>query len=226
MTAMEKRELISPEYSDLSVSAQCKLVGLQRSSYYFKPKGEPILNQKIMKAIDRKFMDCPFYGVERMTDHLCSLGYHVGLKRVRRLYKIMNLRTIYPKRNLSKARATDYKYPYLLKGLKIERPNQVWQADITYIPMFRGFMYMFAIIDVYSRRIVGWSISNTMSMEWCRETLSDTIRTEGQPEIFNTDQGSQFTSPNFINPLLDRGIKISMRTPRGTEKEEHLIMFL
>jgi putative transposase len=210
MTAMEKRELISPKYSDLSVSAQCKLIGLQRSSYYFKPKGEPILNQKIMKAIDRKFMDCPFYGVERMTDHLCGLGYHVGVKRVRRLYRIMNLRTIYPKRSLSKAKATDYKYPYLLKGLKIERPNQVWQADITYIPMFRGFMYMFAIIDVYSRRIVGWSISNTMSMEWCRETLFGTIRTEGDPEIFNTDQGSQFTSPNFINPLLDRGIKVSM----------------
>ena len=95
MTAMEKRELISPKYSDLSVSAQCELIGLQRSSYYFKPKGEPILNQKIMKAIDRKFMDCPFYGVERMTDHLCGLGYHVGVKRVRRLYRIMNLRTIY-----------------------------------------------------------------------------------------------------------------------------------
>lgn len=163
-----------------------------------------------MKAIDRKFLECPFYGVERMTDYLRGLGYHVGVKRVRRLYRLMNLRTIYPKPNLSKAKTTDYKYPYLLKGLKIERPNHVWQADITYIPMFRGFMYMFAIIDVYSRRIVGWSISNTMSMEWCREILLDTIRTEGRPEIFNTDQGSQFTSPSFVNSLLDSGIKVSM----------------
>ena len=118
-----------------------------------------------MKAIDRKFLECPFYGVERMTDHLRSLGYHLNQKRVRRLYKVMNLRTLHPKRNLSKAKATHHKYPYLLKGLKIERPNQVWQADITYIPMFRGFMYMFAIIDVYSRRIVSWSTSNTMSMD-------------------------------------------------------------
>lgn len=210
MSTMEKRGLVSPKYSALSVSAQCKLIGLQRSSYYFKPRGESLLNQRLMKAIDRKFLECPFYGVERMTDHLRGLGYHVGVKRVRRLYRLMNLRTIYPKRNLSKTKATDYKYPYLLKGLKIERPNQVWQADISYIPMFRGFMYMFAIIDVYSRRIVGWSISNTMSMEWCREILSETIRAEGQPEIFNTDQGSQFTSLDFINPLLDRGIKISM----------------
>ncbi|WP_244825191.1 IS3 family transposase, partial [Dyadobacter pollutisoli] len=207
---MEKRELISPEYINLSVSAQCKLIGLQRSSYYFKPKGESLVNQRLMKAIDRKFLECPFYGVERMTDYLRGLGYHVGVKRIRRLYRLMNLRTIYPKRNLSKAKATDYKYPYLLKGLKIECPNHVWQADITYIPMFRGFMYMFAIIDVYSRRIVGWSISNTMSMEWCREILLDTIRTEGRPEIFNTDQGSQFTSPHFVNSLLGSGIKVSM----------------
>ena len=210
MSAMDKRGLVSPRYSALSIAAQCKLIGLQRSSYYFKPKGESLLNQRLMKAIDRKFLECPFYGVERMTDYLCGLGYHVGVKRVRRLYRLMNLCAIYPKPNLSKAKAADYKYPYLLKGLKIERPNQVWQADISYIPMFRGFMYMFAIIDVYSRRIVGWSISNTMSMEWCRETLSDAIRAEGQPEIFNTDQGSQFTSPDFINPLLDKGIRISM----------------
>ena len=210
MTTMEKRELISPEYINLSVSAQCKLIGLQRSSYYFKPKGESLVNQRLMKAIDRKFLECPFYGVERMTDYLRGLGHHVGVKRVRRLYRLMNLRTIYPKRNLSKAKATDYKYPYLLKGLKIECPNHVWQADITYIPMFRGFMYMFAIIDVYSRRIVGWSISNTMSMEWCREILLDTIRTEGRPEIFNTDQGSQFTSPYFVNSLLGNDIKVSM----------------
>ena len=145
-----------------------------------------------------------------MTDHLRSLGHGVNPKRVRRLYKIMNLRTLYPKRNLSKAKASDYKFPYLLKGLKIERSNQVWQADITYIPMFRGFMYMFAILDVYSRRIVGWSVSNTMSMEWCREVLLDTIRTEGKPEIFNTDQGSQFTSPDFIQCLLNNDIKVSM----------------
>ena len=155
MTVLQKRELISPDYPHLSVSNQCKLVGLQRSSYYFKPKGESVLNQQLMKSIDRKFLKCPFYGVERMTDHLRSLGYSVNPKRVRRLYKIMNLRTLHPKRNLSKAKASDYKYPYLLKGLKIERPNQVWQADITYIPMFRGFMYMFVILDVYSGRIVG-----------------------------------------------------------------------
>jgi len=210
MTAMQKRELISPGYPDLSVSAQCKLIGLQRSSYYFKPKGESLLNQQLMKAIDRKFLECPFYGVERMTDHLRGLGYSVNSKRVRRLYKVMNLRTLHPKRNLSKAKANHHKYPYLLKGLKIARPNQVWQADITYIPMFRGFMYMFAIIDVYSRRIVGWSTSNTMSMEWCREVLLDTIRTEGKPEIVNTDQGSQFTSPDFVKCLLDNEIKVSM----------------
>jgi putative transposase len=177
MSIMEKRSLVSPEYRALSVSDQCKLIGLQRSSYYFKPRGQSLLNQRLMKAIDRQFLDCPFYGVERMRDYLIGLGYHVGVKRVRRLYRLMNLRTIYPKRNLSKANPADYKYPYLLKGLKIERPNQVWQADISYIPMFRGFMYMFAIIDVYSRRIVGWSISNTMSMEWCRETVLDTIPT-------------------------------------------------
>lgn len=210
MSVMEKRGLVSPKYTELSVSAQCKLIGIQRSSYYFKPRGQSLLNQRLMKAIDRQFLDCPFYGVERMRDYLIGLGYAVGVKRVRRLYRLMNLRTIYPKRNLSRANAADYKYPYLLKGLKIERPNQVWQADISYIPMFRGFMYMFAIIDVYSRRIVGWSLSNTMSMEWCRETLSDAIRTEGKPEIFNTDQGSQFTSQGFIHPLLERGIKISM----------------
>lgn len=218
MSVIEKRGLICPEYNALSVSCQCELIGLQRSSYYFKPKGESLLNQRLMKVVDQKFLECPFYGVERMTDYLRGLGYCVGVKRVRRLYQLMNLRTIYPKRNLSKAKATDYKYPYLLKGLKIEYPNQVWQADITYIPMFRGFMYMFAIIDVYSRRIVGWSISNTMSMEWCREILLDTIRTEGQPEIFNTDQGSQFTSPSFVSSLLDKGIKVSMRTPRGMER--------
>lgn len=146
MSTMEKRNLVSPEYRALSISDQCKLIGLQRSSYYFKPKGQSLLNQRLMKAIDRQFLECPFYGVERMRDYLLGLGYQVGVKRVRRLYRLMNLRTIYPKRNLSKANSADYKYPYLLRGLKIERPNQVWQADISYIPMFRGFMYILLLL--------------------------------------------------------------------------------
>ncbi|WP_392470923.1 IS3 family transposase [Sphingobacterium cellulitidis] len=164
-----------------------------------------------MKLIDQKFTDTPFYGVERMTDYLkYDLGYRVNEKRVRRLYRLMNLRTIYPKRNLSKANPADYKYPYLLRKLVINRPCQVWQADITYIPMFRGFMYMFAIIDVYSRKIMGWSTSNTMHVEWCKEVLQNTIKEHGCPEIFNTDQGAQFTSPIFINQLKANNIRISM----------------
>ncbi|PYF68474.1 IS3 family transposase [Pedobacter nutrimenti] len=211
MSIIERRSLISPEDDALSISGQCKLLDLQRSQYYFRPKGESQFNQSMMNVIDRKFLDCPFYGVERMTAYLNKdLGYHVNSKRVRRLYRVMNLSTIYPKKNLSKANAAHYKYPYLLKGLKIDRVGQVWQADITYIPMFRGFMYMFAIIDVYSRKIVGWSISNTMTVEWCRDVLLETIEEHGKPEIFNTDQGSQFTSPIFIKVLKGNKISISM----------------
>ncbi|WEK20505.1 MAG: IS3 family transposase [Candidatus Pedobacter colombiensis] len=211
MSMIERRSLISPEHQALSIASQCKLLNLQRSCYYFKPKGESLFNQSIMNLIDRKFLDCPFYGVDRMTAYLNKdLGCHVNNKRIRRLYRVMNLRTIYPKKNLSKANAAHHKYPYLLKGLKIDRPGQVWQADITYIPMFRGFMYMFAVIDVYSRKIVGWSISNTMTVEWCRDVLLETIEEHGTPGIFNTDQGSQFTSPIFTKALKDSNVSISM----------------
>lgn len=164
-----------------------------------------------MKAIDRKFLDYPFYGVERMTAYLkMDLGYFVGKKRIRRLYKVMNLKAIHPKKNLSKANKADYKFPYLLRNLKIERRNQVWQADITYIPMSRGFMYMFGIIDVYSRKIMGWNVANTMSAELCREVMTDAIHRHGKSEIFNTDQGSQFTSAVFIKALKSHEVKISM----------------
>lgn len=211
MSTNQKRELVSPGYKKLSVVKQCELLELQRSSFYFKPKGESALNQMLMKAIDRKFLDCPFYGVERMTTYLNKdLGYRVDVKRIRRLYRLMGLQTIYPKRNLSKANLTEYKYPYLLRNLTVERPNQVWGADITYIPMFRGFLYMFAIIDVYSRKIMGWSISNTMTVNWCKEVVETAIEQYGKPEVFNTDQGSQFTSPIFINTLKSNNIKISM----------------
>src|SRR5690606_31518067 len=202
MSLDEKRRLVCPRYRKLSVFQQCKVIELPRSSYYFKPKGESLFNQRVMKAIDRKFLDCPFYGVERMTWYLkMDLGYFVGEKRIRRLYKVMNLKAIHPKKNLSQANKADYKFPYLLRNLKVDRANQVWQADITYIPMFRGFMYMFAIIDVYSRKIMGWGISNTMSAEWCRDVMQDAIAKHGKPEIFNTDQGSQFTSSVFIEAL-------------------------
>lgn len=211
MSTEQKRELVSPAYKKMSIVKQCKSLGLQKSSYYCKPKGESALNQELMKAIDKKYLECPFYGTRRMTTYLnMDLGYRVDRKRIKRLYRLMGLMTIYPKKNLSKPNLAEYKYPYLLKGLEINRPNQVWAADITYIPMFRGFMYMYAIIDVYSRKIMAWGVSNTMSVEWCKSITQQAIREYGKPEIFNTDQGSQFTSPVFINELLKHDIKISM----------------
>lgn len=211
MSTDQKRELISPTYTKMSIVKQCKVLGLQKSSYYCKPKGESSLNQELMKAIDKKYLECPFYGTRRMTAYInMDLGYRVDRKRIKRLYRLMGLSTIYPKKNLSKPNMAEYKYPYLLKGLEINRPNQVWAADITYIPMFRGFMYMYAIIDVYSRKIMGWGISNTMSVEWCKSITQEALGEHGKPEIFNTDQGSQFTSPVFINELQKHDIKISM----------------
>ncbi|MFD2968780.1 hypothetical protein [Sphingobacterium bambusae] len=148
MSMEEKRRLVCPSEKKISVSEQCKLIGLPRSNYYYKPKGKALYNQHLMKLIDMKFFDCPFYGIERMVAYLkYDLGHWVGEKRIRRLYHVMN-RAICLKKNLSKANKADYKYPYLLKGMKIECPYKVWQADITYIPMLRGFMYLLAIIDV------------------------------------------------------------------------------
>lgn len=211
MSSQQKRELISPSYAKLSIVKQCKSLGLQKSSYYCKPKGESTLNQILMKAIDKKYLECPFYGTRRMTTYLnLDLGYRVDRKRIKRLYRLMGITTIYPKKNLSKPNLAEYKYPYLLKDLEIKHSNQVWASDITYIPMFRGFMYMYAIIDVYSRKIVGWDVSNTMSVEWCKSVTNEAIEKHGKPGIFNTDQGSQFTSPIFINILKKHDIKISM----------------
>ena len=170
-----------------------------------------MLNLRLMRLIYEKFIDCPFYGVPRMTTWLKEdMGYDVNHKRIERLYKVMGLQTIFPKKNLSKRNQKLKTYPYLLKNLMIVRPNQVWQADISYIPLECGFMYMVAIIDVYSRKILNWSISNTMNTEWCLQVYEDAIKQFGYPEILNTDQGSQLTSPIFTNAPVDRGIKISM----------------
>jgi putative transposase len=211
MSSTEKRQLVVASHPRLSLKNQCDLLGVSRTLMYYKSKGEGALNEQLMKCIDRYFLLHPYYGVERMTDYLnMDLGYRVNEKRVRRLYQIMNLKTIYASPKTTNRDPTTYKYPYLLRNLSITAPNQVWQTDITYIPMFRGFMYMAAIIDVHSRKIVGWSISNTMTTKWCVELLEDTIKKHGKPEIHNSDQGSQYTSELYIETLKKYEIKISM----------------
>jgi putative transposase len=211
MSTTQKRQKVVKTHPGLSLKEQCNILSIHRSGLYYKPKGESLLNLKLMEAIDRYFIDHPYYGIERMTDYLnMDLGYRVNVKRVRRLYKLMNLQTIYAKPKTTKRNQSHAVYPYLLKNLKIERPNQVWQTDITYIPMFRGFMYMAAIIDVYSRKVLNWSISNSMTADWCIELLEDTIQMYGAPEIHNSDQGSQYTSQEYIETLKKHQIKISM----------------
>jgi putative transposase len=211
MSTTEKRQLVVKAHPRLSLKRQCSLLGLSRSLIYYKPRGESSLNEQLMKHIDRYFLLHPYYGVERMTDYLNrDLGFHVNEKRIRRLYKLMNLRTIYARPKTTHHDPDSYIYPYLLRNLDITHPNQVWQTDITYIPMFRGFMYMAAIIDVYSRKILGWSISNSMTAKWCKELLEDTIKAHGKPEIHNSDQGTQYTSGTYIETLKQNEIQISM----------------
>jgi len=211
MSLDQKRHLVSRENAPMSILKQCELLEIHRSGIYYKPKLESILNLKLMRMIDEKFIYSPFYGVQRMTTWLrYDMGCIVNHKCIERLYKVMGLQTIFPKKNLSKRNQKHKIYPYLLKNLPIVCPNQVWQTDITYIPLERGFMYMVAIIDVFSRKVLNWSISNTMNVEWCLQVYEDAIKQYGCPEIINTDQGSQFTSPIFNKASLDREIKISM----------------
>jgi len=211
MSTTEKRQKVVKSHPRLSLVQQCKLLDIHRSGLYYRPRSESSLNLKLMKEIDSCFLEHPYYGVERMSDYLnLDLGHRVNVKRVRRLYKLMGLQTIYRKPKTTIRDPKSYKHPYLLKNLKIERPDQVWQTDITYIPMLRGFMYMNAIIDVHSRKILNWSISNSMDKEWCIELLEDTIAKYGTPEIHNSDQGTQYTSTQYIEVLEKHGVQISM----------------
>jgi putative transposase len=210
ISSEQRKGMIDPCYPFLSISTQCQLLTLTRSGFYYIPTGESEENLAIMRELDEQYFSTPFYGVLRLTALLILAGFKVNKKRVRRLMKLMNWQTIYREPRTTFSDKTHYKYPYLLRGLKIERCNQVWAMDITYIPMKTGFMYLTAIIDLHSRYVVQWSLSNTMSAEWCTEVLQEAIKNHGIPEIFNTDQGSQFTSDVFINTLIDNGIKISM----------------
>lgn len=210
ISSEQRKGMIEPCCPVLSISVQCQLLSLNRSSFYYIPCGESEENLAIMRLLDEQYFTTPFYGALRLTAMLILSGYKVNIKRIRRLMRIVNWQTIYREPHTTISDKTHYKYPYLLRGLKIVRCNQVWAMDITYIPMKTGFMYLTAIIDLHSRYVVQWSLSNSMSAEWCTEVLQEAIKNHGVPEIFNTDQGSQFTSEVFINTLIDNGIKISM----------------
>jgi putative transposase len=202
--------LVETRTSQLSIRRQCELLSINRSNVYYKPVPEKPENLEMMNIMDRHLTKHPTEGVKSMVYLLMGMGFIVGPKRIRRLFKIMGRTTMYRRKNLTKLGSKEYIKPYLLKDLKITHANQVWCTDITYIPMRKGFMYMSAIIDVYSRKIVGWSISNTMSAQWCKNVLEEAIRRHGKPEIVNSDQGSQYTSALWTQYLEQEGIKISM----------------
>ena len=206
----ERLSLVDLRHKKLSIRNQCKLLAINRSSYYYKPKGESPQNLELMRLMDKLFLDDPTLGVLGMQDELLDKGHDISPSRVRRLARKMGIEPIYPKRNLSKPGKAKYIRPYLLRGLKIERPNQVWAIDITYIPMQRGFMYLTAIIDVYSRCIVAWQVSNSMEKETQTRLVEEAIMRHGKPEIINSDQGAQYTSEHWTAFLKEKDILISM----------------
>ena len=213
MSLFEKQSCIEPAHPRLSISRQCKLLGLHRSSYYRQnnyPMKESRENLKLMRLIDEEYTRHPFYGSRKMRDYLGRCDYKVNRKRVQRLMRIMGIQSIAPKPDTSAPRKEHKTYPYLLKGMKIEKPNQVWCSDITYIRMPGGFVYLTAVMDWYSRYVLSWEVSTTMDNIFCVNALQSAIRRFGKPEIFNTDQGSQYTSNNFTGVLKQHKIKISM----------------
>jgi putative transposase len=201
--------MIETDLAGLSVRRQCHLIGLNRSTLYYTPATESEFNLKLMRLIDEEYTRRPFYGRPRLTNYLRRLGYEINPKRVRRLMQKMGLEAVYPKPKTTLSAREHKKYPYLLRGVEIGRANQVWSADITYVPMPQGFMYLMAIIDWYSRYVIGWELSNTLDGEFCLVALERAL-SENQPEIFNTDQGVQFTAEAFTSTLDEAGIRISM----------------
>jgi len=202
--------MIERTHPKLSVGAQCRLLSISRSSFYYAPQGETAMNLDLMLLVDKQFLDTPFYGVRQMTWHLQNEGHAVNEKRIRRLMRLMRLMPIYQKPNTSKPAKGHKTYPYLLGGLRIDRPNQVWCADITYLPMRKGFLYLVAIMDWFTRKVLAWRVSNTLEADFCLEALNEAIHKFGAPEIMNTDQGSQFTSFDWTDRLKRAKTKISM----------------
>ena len=201
--------MIERTNKQITVNRQCELIGLARSSYYYRQTKTDKENNNLMSLIDKQYTKTPFYGERRITDALKSLGYSVNHKRIGRLMRVMGIEAIYPKPRLSKANRESLKYPYLLRGLSIEWPNQVWSTDITYIALRNGFVYLAAIMDWYSRYVVSWALSNTLDSTFCVEMLEKALK-YAKPEIFNSDQGTQFTCEDFTGLLKKHQIKISM----------------
>jgi putative transposase len=203
--------MIETKHPKLSIARQCELLGLARASYYHRPDTEESdENLQLMRVIDEVYLAHPYFGSRGMSRWLRKQGYCVNRKRAQRLMALMGLEAIYRKPNLSKKHASNPIFPYLLRGLDVNRPNQVWAMDITYIPMKGGFIYLCAVIDWYSRTVLAWELSNTLDASFCVQAVERAIAKYGIPEIFNTDQGCQFTSAEFTQPLLAKGVKLSM----------------
>jgi putative transposase len=202
--------MVEKDHPHLSIAEQCRLLSVSRSSFYHAPKGETALNLGLMRLIDEQFLETPFYGVRQMTWHLRAEGHPVNEKRIRRLMRLMGLMPIYQRPNTSRRAKGRKTWPYLLRGLAITRPDQIWCADVTYIPMRRGFLYLVAIMDWFTRKVLAWRLSNTLEADFCIEALEEALARFGQPEIMNTDQGSQFTSWAWTDQLRQAGVKISL----------------
>ncbi len=209
MSCKQRQGLVDRDHRQVSLVRQCALLRISRGSVYYQPRSTRAEDLELMTLMDRQYLQTPFYGSRKMRAWLQGLGHPVGRNKVRRLMRLMGLEAIYRKPNTSKPTPGHRIYPYLLKGVEITRVNQVWSADITYIPMAKGFLYLVAIMDWHSRCVLAWKLSNTLEVDFCLEALAEALG-QGQPEIFNTDQGSQFTSEAFTSMLLERGIQVSM----------------
>src|SRR4051812_19001397 len=209
MSPAQRLALVERDDPALSVATQCRLLKVARSTLYYQPAPVEPDDLALMRRMDELYMASPFYGSRRMAV-LRRDGWTVNRKRVRRLMRVRGLAAIYQKPNTSKGHPEHKVYLYLLRDLVIDRPNQVWCADITYIPMAKGFAYLVAVMDWFSRRVLAWRLSTTLDAEFCVEALRDALELHGRPEIFNTDQGGQFTSDGFVGELESRGVRISM----------------
>lgn len=202
--------MIERGHNKPSLSRQCQMLKISRSSAYYKPRPLNPEDLELMRLIDGQYLKTPTWGSRSMRTWLRRLGYKINRKRVQRLMRLMGLEAIYPKPKTSRPHPEHKVYPYLLKGMTIDQPNQVWATDITYIPMSRGFMYLVAIMDWHSRKVLSWRISNSLDTDFCIEALTEALIRYGPPQIFNTDQGAQFTSKEFTGTLKDWGVTISM----------------